>query len=56
MRRREFITIAGAVAALPLVGRTQQTQVPKIGILLVGNREPFSSVFREGALLRSLNS
>ena len=48
MRRREFISIAGAVAAWPLVGQTQQTQVPKIGILLVGNREPFSSVFREG--------
>ena len=48
MRRREFITIAGAVAAWPLVGRTQQTRVAKIGILLVGNREPFSSVFREG--------
>ena len=48
MRRREFIAIACGVAAWPLVARTQQKQVPKIGILLVGNREPFSSAFREG--------
>jgi len=41
--------IAGmAVAAWPLVTRAQQTHVPIVGILLVGNREPFSSVFREG--------
>jgi ABC-type uncharacterized transport system substrate-binding protein len=48
MKRREFIMIAGAVAAWPLVAPAQQAQLPRIGILLVGNREPFSSVFREG--------
>jgi putative ABC transport system substrate-binding protein len=48
MKRREFIMIASAVAAWPLVAPAQQAQLPRIGILLVGNREPFSSVFREG--------
>jgi putative tryptophan/tyrosine transport system substrate-binding protein len=38
----------GRLAAWPLVAPAQQAQLPRIGILLVGNREPFSSVFREG--------
>jgi putative ABC transport system substrate-binding protein len=49
MRRREFIVLGGsAVIGLPLVGTAQQAKVPKVGILLVGNREPFWSEFREG--------
>ena len=49
MNRRQLVAIVGgAVAGWPLVSRAQHAQVPKIGILLVGNREPFSSAFRDG--------
>ena len=48
MRRREFITLIGSAAAWPITVRAQQTNLPKLGILLVGNREPFSRQFSEG--------
>jgi putative ABC transport system substrate-binding protein len=48
MRRREFITFVGGVAAFPLAVRAQQTIAPTLGVLLVENREPFSRLFSEG--------
>ena len=48
MQRREFINLIGGVAAWPIAVRAQQTNLPKLGILLVANREPFSRQFWEG--------
>ncbi len=47
MRRRSFIAIVGAAAlARPRAGRAQQPKVPRIGVLIVGNPEPFWRLFR----------
>jgi putative ABC transport system substrate-binding protein len=49
MRRRDFIAVAGAIAASKtLPARAQQGKTPKLGILLAGKHEPFSKLFWEG--------
>lgn len=57
MKRREFIALAGAAAALPLAGRAQQTAMPVIGYL--GSSSLSSSTnqlagFRQGLAEASL--
>ena len=46
MRRREFIVALGA-AALPFAAHAQRP-APRLGVLLVGNREPFTTQFIAG--------
>jgi putative ABC transport system substrate-binding protein len=53
MKRREFIALAGSAAlAWPFRAAGQEAKMPRLGVLLVGNREPFSREF--GAGLRDL--
>ena len=51
MRRREFISLAGATATLwPLALYGQQTKIPRVGALYLGNAdaESFKTNLREG--------
>jgi len=49
MNRRELMTLlGGAAAGWPVNVRAQQAGPPRLGVLLVGNREPFSKLFSEG--------
>ena len=50
MKRRNFITLMGGVAAWPLVGYAQEPKVRRVGALLIGNAdmESFQKELREG--------
>jgi putative ABC transport system substrate-binding protein len=49
MRRRDFLTIVGAAAALPFAARAQQSKrLPRIGLLLPGSRNPELDEFLAG--------
>jgi putative ABC transport system substrate-binding protein len=46
--RRQFISALGGAAAWPLAAQAQQPKLPRIGVLIPANPEPFSSEFRAG--------
>jgi putative tryptophan/tyrosine transport system substrate-binding protein len=50
MKRREFLTVAGAAVLWPLASAAQQPKVPTIGVLVIGNINPeqFWREFRQG--------
>src|SRR5262245_49354716 len=46
MRRRDFLTFSLAATIAPIAAQAQ-LGVPKVGVLVVGNPEPFWTVFRQ---------
>ena len=53
IRRRAFLLTGSAAVAWPFAARAQSSRVPRLGVLLIGNEEPFWSEFRAG--LRDFN-
>ena len=52
MRRRDFILVLGGSLISPLRTHAQAPKIPRVGILLVENREPFWTYFRDGLRAR----
>jgi len=51
MRRREFISLLGGLAAIPLTARAQQAAMPVVGFLSAATPktgEPLVAAFRRG--------
>jgi putative ABC transport system substrate-binding protein len=48
MNRRVVVMLLAASAAWPPAAAAQQAKTPTIGVLLVGNQEPFWTQFRQG--------
>ena len=48
MKRREFIVGLTGLATSPLTARAEQRRMSALGVLLVGNREPFTTQFFSG--------
>jgi putative ABC transport system substrate-binding protein len=40
MKRREFVTLLGGAAAFPVAAVAQPNNMPRLGLLMVGNPDP----------------
>jgi putative ABC transport system substrate-binding protein len=47
VRRREFIALFGSALASSHAARAQRPAKPKIGVLIISNKEPFWSIFKK---------